>query len=83
MVSREIHLISRPHGMPTAANFATVENELEPLPDGRVLVRNLYMSVDPYMRGRMNDVKSYVPPFQLGQPMEGSAVGEAVSYTHQ
>jgi NADPH-dependent curcumin reductase CurA len=78
IVSREIHLISRPHGMPTAANFATVENTLEPLPDERVLVRNLYMSVDPYMRGRMNDTKSYVPPFQLDRPMEGSAVGEVV-----
>ena len=78
ILSREIQLVSRPQGMPTAANFNTVANELEPLPDGRVLVRNLYMSVDPYMRGRMNDTKSYVPPFQLGKPMEGSAVGEVV-----
>ena len=78
ILSREIQLVSRPQGMPTAANFNTVANELEPLPDGRVLVRNLYMSVDPYMRGRMNNTKSYVPPFQLGKPMEGSAVGEVV-----
>jgi NADPH-dependent curcumin reductase CurA len=78
IVSHEIHLVSRPQGMPTAVNFDTIENELEPLPDGRVLVRNLYMSVDPYMRGRMNDTKSYVPPFQLGEPMTGSAVGEVI-----
>jgi NADPH-dependent curcumin reductase CurA len=78
IVSREIHLVSRPQGMPTAANFETVETQLEQVTDGRVLVRNLYMSVDPYMRGRMNDTKSYVPPFQLGQVMEGSAVGEVV-----
>ncbi|WP_310487048.1 NADP-dependent oxidoreductase [Chamaesiphon sp. VAR_69_metabat_338] len=78
IVSREIQLASRPNGMPTAANFNLVENKLPPLPDDRILVRNLYMSVDPYMRGRMNDVKSYVPPFQLGKPLEGSAVGEVV-----
>ncbi len=78
IVNREIHLVSRPQGMPTAANFETIEHELPPLPDGQVLVRNLYMSVDPYMRGRMNDTKSYVPPFQLGEPMTGSAVGEVI-----
>jgi NADPH-dependent curcumin reductase CurA len=51
--------------------------EVEPaeLADGQVRVRNLFMSVDPYMRGRMNDVKSYVPPFQVGQPLEGNAIG--------
>ena len=78
IISREIHLVSRPQGMPTAANFELVENKLAPLADGRVLVRNLYMSVDPYMRGRMNDAKSYVPPFELGQTMTGSAVGEVI-----
>jgi NADPH-dependent curcumin reductase CurA len=78
IVSREVQLASRPNGMPTTANFNLVENKLAPLTDGCVLVRNLYMSVDPYMRGRMNDVKSYVPPFQLGKPLEGSAVGEVI-----
>jgi NADPH-dependent curcumin reductase CurA len=77
-ISREIRLSSRPNGMPIAGNFALVQTELEPLQEGQVLVRNLYMSVDPYMRGRMNDTKSYVPPFQLGKPLEGSAVGEVV-----
>jgi NADPH-dependent curcumin reductase CurA len=64
--------------MPTAANFTMAETELEPLRDQHVLVRNLYMSVDPYMRGRMNEGKSYVAPFELGKVLEGGAVGEVV-----
>ena len=72
------HLKSRPDGMPTADNFELKEIELPPLSDGMIRVRNHWLSVDPYMRGRMNDVKSYVPPFQLGEPMEGGAVGEVV-----
>lgn len=77
--SREIHLASRPHGWPTQENFRTVETELpDPGPD-EVLVRNTFMSVDPYMRGRMNDVKSYVPPFALDAPLDGGAVGEVVA----
>ena len=79
IISREIHLISRPTGMPTPANFTLAQTKLEPLQDGQVLVRNLYMSVDPYMRGRMNCGESYVPPFELGEPMSGSAVGEVVA----
>lgn len=78
IMSREIRLISRPTGMPTPANFALAQTQLEPLQDGQILVRNLYMSVDPYMRGRMNAGKSYVPPFELGKPMSGGAVGEVV-----
>ncbi len=78
MISREIHLISRPTGMPTPANFTLAQTKLEPLQNGQVLVRNLYMSVDPYMRGRMNGGKSYVPPFELGKPISGGAVGEVV-----
>ena len=77
-VSREIRLASRPVGMPTAANFTLAQTELGPLPDQQVLVRNLFMSVDPYMRGRMNDRKSYVPPFELGKPLDGGAVGEVI-----
>ena len=60
IISREIQLVSRPNGIPTANNFALVQTELEPLQEQQVLVRNLYMSVDPYMRGRMNDRKSGV-----------------------
>ncbi|MEU7066174.1 NADP-dependent oxidoreductase [Streptomyces sp. NPDC051578] len=79
-VSREWHLVRRPQGWPVAEDFALREVPVnaEPAP-GRILVRNLHMSVDPYMRGRMNDVKSYVPPFQLDKPMDGGAVGEVVA----
>ncbi len=77
-LSREIRLTSRPAGIPTAANFTLAQTELPSLGDQQVLVRNLYISVDPYMRGRMNEGKSYVPPFELGKVMEGGAVGEVV-----
>jgi len=64
--------------MPTAASFSPVQTELRPLQDEEVLVRNLFISVDPYMRGRMNDGQSYVPPFELGKPLDGGAVGEVI-----
>jgi NADPH-dependent curcumin reductase CurA len=76
--SREIRLVSRPSGTPIAANFTMAKTGLEPLQDQQVLVRNLFMSVDPYMRGRMNAGKSYVPPFELGKPLNGGAVGEVI-----
>ncbi|MET4059184.1 NADPH-dependent curcumin reductase CurA [Arthrobacter sp. UYP6] len=76
--SREIQLASRPEGWPTQENFRLAEVALPELAQGQVLVRNLYMSVDPYMRGRMNDVKSYVPPFQIDAPLDGGAIGEVV-----
>ena len=76
--SREIHLKSRPVGTPTAANFELAEAAVPEPKDGEVLVRNIWMSVDPYMRGRMMDRQSYVPPFQIGQPMQGGAVGQVV-----
>ena len=78
LVSREIRLVSRPSGLPCAANFALAQTELPPLQDRQVLVRNLFMSVDPYMRGRMNKGKSYVPAFELGKPLEGGAIGEVI-----
>lgn len=77
--SREIHLASRPQGWPTPDNFRTVDVDLPDPGPGEVLVRNTVMSVDPYMRGRMNDVKSYVPPFALDAPLDGGAVGEVVA----
>ncbi len=77
--TRQIHLASRPQGWPTAENFRLVEVEVPELADGQVLVRNTAMSVDPYMRGRMNDVRSYTPPFQLDRPLEGGAVGEVIA----
>ena len=76
--SREWHLVRRPEGWPTAEDVALVERPVpEPseLADGQVLVRNLYLSVDPYMRGRMNAAKSYAPPYQLNKPMYGGAIG--------
>jgi NADPH-dependent curcumin reductase CurA len=78
LTSREIRLVSRPSGLPTAANFTLAWTDVEPLKDREVLVRNLFMSVDPYMRGRMNDRKSYVPPFELGKALNGGAVGDVI-----
>ena len=73
--SREWHLTRRPDGVPVDEDFALVDVEL-PAPAGaEILVRNSFLSVDPYMRGRMNDARSYVPAFKLGQPMDGAAVG--------
>lgn len=77
--TRQIHLASRPHGWPTSDNFRLVETELPVPAAGEVVVANHYMSVDPYMRGRMNDVKSYVPPFQIDKPLDGGAVGEVIA----
>lgn len=77
-MARAWHLKSRPKGMPTADNFELKELPDAPLEDGMVRVANRWLSVDPYMRGRMNDVKSYVPPFAVGAPLEGGAVGEVV-----
>jgi NADPH-dependent curcumin reductase CurA len=77
--TREVHLTARPQGWPTADDFALVEVERPEPGEGEVLVRNLFMSVDPYMRGRMNDAKSYVPPFRLGEVMTGGAIGEVVA----
>ena len=77
--SREIRLKSRPRGVPTADNFELATVTLPDLAPGEVQVRNTWMTVDPYMRGRMNDVKSYAPPFQLGEAMQGGAVGEVVA----
>jgi len=78
MINQEIRLASRPKGRPAADNFKLVQTEVEPPNQGEVLVRNRYMSVDPYMRGRMSDRKSYVPPFQIDKPLEGGALGEVI-----
>ncbi len=76
---REIRLAARPHGWPTDETFEIADVPMPEAGPGQVLVRNLFMSVDPYMRGRMNDVKSYVPPFAVGEPLDGGAVGEVVA----
>ena len=75
---RAWHLKSRPQAMPTRSDFELKPIGLPPLDDGTVHVRNRWLSVDPYMRGRMNDTKSYVAPFQLGEPLDGGAIGEVV-----
>jgi NADPH-dependent curcumin reductase CurA len=73
--SSEWHLTRRPQGVPVDEDFALIEVELPAPSNGEILVRNTFLSVDPYMRGRMNDAKSYAPPFQLNHPMDGGAVG--------
>lgn len=77
--SREVRLKSRPEGMPQPGNFELASIDLPDPGAGEVQVKNLYMSVDPYMRGRMYDRPSYVPPFQIGQALQGGAVGEVVA----
>ncbi|HKS48404.1 MAG TPA: NADP-dependent oxidoreductase [Amycolatopsis sp.] len=74
----EIRLASRPEGWPTLANFSIVDTELPVPGEGELLVRNLVFSLDPYMRGRMNDAKSYVAPYEVGKVMDGGAMGEVV-----
>ena len=77
-INRQIHLVSRPQGEPSVDNFALVEAPLTALADGEVLVRNHYLSLDPYMRGRMNESKSYAQPQPLNEVMIGGTVGEVV-----
>ncbi|WP_116707040.1 NADP-dependent oxidoreductase [Actinomycetospora cinnamomea] len=79
VTAREVHLVRRPSGMPDPDDFALVDRDLEAPGEGEVLVANHHFSVDPYMRGRMNDVPSYVPPFALDAPMDGRAVGEVLA----
>ncbi|VXC02785.1 Putative NADP-dependent oxidoreductase YfmJ [Arthrobacter sp. 9V] len=77
--TREIQLASRPVGRPAPENFRLTQARLPELGDGQILVKNQFMSVDPYMRGRMNDVKSYSAPFQIGAALDGGAVGEVIA----
>jgi NADPH-dependent curcumin reductase CurA len=77
--SKEIRLKSRPSGVPNAGNFELATVTLPDPGPGEVQVRNTWMTVDPYMRGRMNDVRSYAPPFQIGEAMQGGAVGEVIA----
>ena len=78
-VNKQWHLVSRPTGEPSASNFKLVEAPVPELQDGQVLVRNHFMSLDPYMRGRMNDGKSYAQPQPLNAVMQGGTVGEVVA----
>ncbi len=76
VTSREIRLKSRPVGMPSAENFELATVTVPDPAPGEVQVKNIWMTVDPYMRGRMVDRASYIPPFQLGEPLQGGAIGE-------
>ena len=79
VASREWQLIARPVGEPKASDFRLLQAEVADPGPGQILVRNTWLSVDPYMRGRMDDVPSYIPPFQLDEPMTGGAVGVVVA----
>jgi NADPH-dependent curcumin reductase CurA len=81
-INQQIHLVSRPDGEAVAENFKLVEAELPELKDGQVLVRHHFLSLDPYMRGRMNDAKSYAAPQPLNAVMQGGTVGEIAESRH-
>ena len=76
--TKQIALSSRPQGKPVLENFETKNVELPDLADKEILLEAMYFSVDPYMRGRMNDAKSYVPPFELGKPITGGVIAKVV-----
>ena len=78
-VSREIRLVARPRGFPDEELFEVAETSIPDPAEGQVLIRNAFFSVDPYMRPRMNDVRSYVAPFTLGEAMTGGAVGQVAA----
>jgi NADPH-dependent curcumin reductase CurA len=78
-ISTQIQLVRRPQGWPTHDDFRTAKVDYGDLTPGQVRVANAFLSVDPYMRGRMNDAKSYIPPFNLGETMTGGAVGRVVA----
>jgi NADPH-dependent curcumin reductase CurA len=78
MQNKEIRLASRPAGMPAADNFQIADTAIPPLNDGQVLVRTLYISVDPYLRGRMREGRSYIAPFEVGQVIESGGIGAVV-----
>src|SRR3989449_5670611 len=78
MTNRRVLLKNRPVGEPKPTDFEVVDSPVPTPKDGEILVRTVWLSLDPYMRGRMNDVKSYTAPVELGQPMVGGTVGEVV-----
>jgi NADPH-dependent curcumin reductase CurA len=79
VINREVRLVSRVCGRPVLSNFEVVSTRVAALRPGQMLVRNKYMSLDAYMRARLSDSDSRIPPFELGKPLEGSAVGEVVA----
>ena len=81
-ISHQIQLLRRPTGLPTPDDFALREVPLPALQEGEVQVANQWLSVDPYMRGRMSEAKSYVPPFPLNGPLDGGAIGTVQASRH-
>jgi NADPH-dependent curcumin reductase CurA len=77
--NRDIRLRRRPSGLPQPSDFELVESPIPTAAKGQILIRNLFMSVDPYMRGRMSDRKSYVAPYQVGEVLQGGAVGRVAT----
>ena len=78
MTTQQIVLASRPKGLPALDNFKTENIELPEIKAGEVLLQAMYYSVDPYMRGRMNDAKSYAPPFEIDKPLTGSVIAKVM-----
>lgn len=78
MTTQQFVLAARPTGLPTLSDFRMEQTTLPPIQDGELLLKGMYYSVDPYMRGRMNDVKSYSPPFELDKPIKGGVVATVV-----
>ncbi|KUO94893.1 NADP-dependent oxidoreductase [Ferroacidibacillus organovorans] len=81
-MNRQVIFVKRPEGLPKMDSFAWREEAIPTPGEGEVVVRTVYLSVDPYMRGRMNDTKSYVPPFALGEVLQGGVVGRVVASRH-
>src|SRR5216110_3059105 len=82
LLNRQVLLRSRPRGEPKVSDFELVESPVPSPGEGEVLCRTIYLSLDPCMRGRMNDVKSYAQPAELGKPMVGGAVSEVIASSH-
>ncbi|HXF41245.1 MAG TPA: NADP-dependent oxidoreductase, partial [Blastocatellia bacterium] len=78
MTNKQIVLAARPVGFPKDSDFKLIESPIPNAGDGQILVQSIFVSVDPYMRGRMNDVKSYAPPVAIGGVMGGGAVGKVI-----
>ena len=81
--ANEIHLINRPSGLPSHSDVEKVQSELQPPASGQILIKNLYMSVDPYMRGRMRENAVYAQAYQLNKPMYGGAIGKVIEDSDQ
>lgn len=83
LTSKNICLTEYPKGLPTTDTFEMTTTDIAPAGEGEITVKNHWMSVDPYMRGRMTGIKTYIEPFQIGQPLEGGAVGVVTHSGHK